>query len=435
MKKIKKMVLIGGLVAALAGCGSGGGGDSEGGGGISTSGDDVVVFAWNDLGMHCLNPSYDKAVILPPYNTVWAQVVERGNPPKIVTAGYTVEYSLVNNTSSSDKGLYGQFWDNAMKLFGVNLANDVGLTGSTLSGTMRAEGDHFQVDGIPVVPVDDDGMWNPYQVIEVKVKDSGGIVVATTKATVPTSDEIDCGKCHGADPFADIIAKHDEEESTSLAAAAPLLCANGETGCHVSPGLGQSMVSGATYLSQAVHSFHASVDSPPSCYDCHPGELTQCSRSISHTDEDGGCTNLNCHGSLANVGSSISSGRVPWVEEPKCANCHSASIAEVDTGTTLYRNARGHGGISCPSCHGSPHAMIPSLEPSDNYQAMQYQGKALTLGSCAVCHSSSRGKGLDEFYEHHGGTNPDRYIACHICHTAVSADADNWPHSYEWNAR
>ena len=28
--------------------------------------DAYVVFAWNDLGMHCLNPSYDKAVILPP---------------------------------------------------------------------------------------------------------------------------------------------------------------------------------------------------------------------------------------------------------------------------------------------------------------------------------------------------------------------------------
>jgi hypothetical protein len=36
-----------------------------------------VVFAWNDLGMHCLNPTYDEAVILPPYNTVWAQVITR----------------------------------------------------------------------------------------------------------------------------------------------------------------------------------------------------------------------------------------------------------------------------------------------------------------------------------------------------------------------
>ena len=39
---------------------------------------DYVVLAWNDLGMHCLNPSYDKLVVLPPFNTIWAQVIKRG---------------------------------------------------------------------------------------------------------------------------------------------------------------------------------------------------------------------------------------------------------------------------------------------------------------------------------------------------------------------
>ena len=52
----------------------------------ATSGE-YAVFAWNDLGMHCLNPSYDKLVILPPYNNVLVQVVKRGNPPTIVTTG------------------------------------------------------------------------------------------------------------------------------------------------------------------------------------------------------------------------------------------------------------------------------------------------------------------------------------------------------------
>jgi len=52
---------------------------------------EYVVFVWNDLGMHCLNPTYDTAVILPPYNTVWAQVIKRGNPPQIVTTDLTAE--------------------------------------------------------------------------------------------------------------------------------------------------------------------------------------------------------------------------------------------------------------------------------------------------------------------------------------------------------
>ncbi len=68
------------------------------------TGGEYVVFAWNNLGMHCLNPTYDELVILPPYNTVEAQVVKRGNPPQIITTGLTVEYSLVNNTYSFGKG-------------------------------------------------------------------------------------------------------------------------------------------------------------------------------------------------------------------------------------------------------------------------------------------------------------------------------------------
>ena len=47
---------------------------------------DYVVLAWNDLGMHCLNPTYDKLVVLPPYNNLWVQVIKRGVEPEIVTA-------------------------------------------------------------------------------------------------------------------------------------------------------------------------------------------------------------------------------------------------------------------------------------------------------------------------------------------------------------
>ena len=61
-------------------------------GGTST----YVVFAWNDLGMHCLNPSYDKLVILPPYNNLKVQVVKRGKVPTVVTTGLTVSYAIDN---------------------------------------------------------------------------------------------------------------------------------------------------------------------------------------------------------------------------------------------------------------------------------------------------------------------------------------------------
>jgi hypothetical protein len=395
---------------------------------------DYVVFAWNDLGMHCLNPTYDQAVILPPYNTVWAQVVRRGDPPQIVTAGLTAEYRILGNTYSYGKRSYGQFWDNVTLLFGTDLAHDTGLNlddpgvHNGLSGAMAAKTDHFVASGIPVTPVDDADEWNPYQVAEITIKDDGGNVVARTRATVPTSDDINCTRCHGATPFQDVLAKHDAAHATTLVADAPVLCA----GCHASPALGGTSAEG-NYLSKVIHQSHASRDA--ACYDCHPGPIMACNRSQGHTAADGNCA--LCHGDMANVGGTIAAGtRIPWVNEPKCVSCH-VGITEVETGLVLYRNASGHGDLYCAACHSSPHAMIPSTQASDNYQAMQYQGKAVTIGSCGACHSGSRGESdeIEEFAEKHGGSNPEQMTACNICHTAVSSSTPSWPHAYHWTNR
>ncbi|RPJ01783.1 MAG: hypothetical protein EHM31_04855 [Candidatus Aminicenantes bacterium] len=133
------------------------------------------------------------------------------------------------------------------------------------------------------------------------------------------------------------------------------------------------------------------------------------------------------------MASSIATGgRIPWVNEPLCATCH-PGVAEVNTGTTLYRNASGHHGMSCPACHSSPHAMVPSSEASDNAQAVQYQTTVAPIGDCKVCHSTSRGEGIDEFIEAHGGS---RATACSVCHTAApSATASQWPHQFQWKSR
>ncbi len=341
------------------------------------------VFAWNDLGMHCLNPTYDKLVILPPYNNLMAQVVKRGSSPEIVTTGITVTYKILDNTSSYGKRAYGGFWDNAMALFNASPAHDVGLTGNSLSGMMSASDNHFIADGIPVVPVNDAGTWNPYQVAEITVKDNSGNTLATTRATVPTSDEINCAKCHtsGSNAFDDILSKHDQEHGTSLVTHTPVLCAS----CHPSPALGIN-TGPQMYLSKALHGSHASRGA--SCYDCHPGATTKCSRSLAHTSSDGNC--ITCHGDMANVANSITNGRIPWASEPACVTCHTG-VTGVSTGTALYRNSKGHGDMYCSACHGSPHAMYPSREDADNYQPKQYQSstKIKTIGSCGYCHSSS----------------------------------------------
>ncbi len=440
---LKWLVLLSSLFLFSA-CGSsgGGGGDDGDDSNIPATKSDYTLLAWNDLGMHCLNPTYDTLVILPPYNTVWAQLLKRGNPPQLVTTGVTLTYEMVNNTTSVDKtstlfgGDYGQFWTYAIDLFGVSPADDIGLTGNGLSGTMVSVGTHFEIDGIPVTPVDDDNVWNPYQVIEITAKDSSGTVIAKTRATVLTSDEINCGKCHGddgstvAEIFTDILEEHDDEHGDEydpkLVDSTPVLCAR----CHGSPALGTiGPGTSGHYLSEVIHDSHA--DKGASCYDCHPGDTTRCNRSLAHmgdTPADGNC--IDCHGDMENVAETIENGRIPWEVEPKCSDCH-MDIAEVDTGDVLYRNAVGHGEVNCAGCHGSPHAMYPSGEDSDNYQPEQYQGKALTIGSCAVCHSKARGDGLGEFLDEHGDDeNPS---ACAVCHTKIeSINPNDWPHHFEW---
>lgn len=445
-ERILYIVLLCAGIFLIISCGSGGGGggggdedDSDGGGGrISTniSNSEYVVLAWNDLGMHCLNPTYNVLVLLPPYNNLFAQVVKRGNPPSVVTSGVTVEYRIINNTYSSGKtdafgAVFSQFWNNALTLFGEDLPVDKGLNlvnpsvHNGLSGKMLSKSDHFEADGIPVTPVNDDNVWDPYQVAEITVKDIRGSVIARTRTTVPTSDEINCKGCHGS--FNDILISHDALHGTNLVAQKPVLCAD----CHGSPALGQTGEGfSGMYLSYAMHNSHSARGAE--CYDCHPGNTTRCNRSIAHTGTGGNCE--TCHGTMSQVATSISNGgRVPWLNEPKCVTCH--NVSGVNTGTALYRLAKGHGELFCSACHGSPHAMVPTTRSSDNYQAVQYQGRAKTIGSCGACHSGSRGEGISEFGETHAGTNPEEYSACNICHTAVSTDTSKWPHAYQWRDR
>jgi hypothetical protein len=164
---------------------------------IPATGDEYVVFVWNNPDMHYLNSTYNELVILPPFNTVQAQVIKRGDPPQVITTGLTVEFNILNDTYYFDKREYAGFWTYFTDLFGTPAsAHDIGLTGTGLSGAMISKSDHFTAEGIPVVAVNDAGVWNPYQVIEVKVRDASNNLLVMTEATIPTSDEINCAKCH-----------------------------------------------------------------------------------------------------------------------------------------------------------------------------------------------------------------------------------------------
>ena len=343
---------------------------------------DVVVIGYNDLGMHCMNDDFSELLILPPFNTLHAQVIDRSeSDPHIIKENLTVRYSIPGNTHSADKT---NFWKHAEALFGVALPPDVGLTGNGLSGQMfPTENDDWNVTGIPITPLDDDGRLNPYPLALITAHLLNGQEIGRTQAVVPVSQELSCNLCHqtpGISVERDILLDHDRLHGTSLADNTPVLCAQ----CHGSNALGLSGDPNLSNLSLAIHGSHASrlkgLNLTVSCYACHPGVHTQCQRDVHFL---AGMTCHDCHGSETDVANPE---RNPWVDEPRCGDCHQREGFDFEEPGKLFRESRGHKGIMCMTCHGSPHAVTPTTTEADNAQALRLQGHTGVLNDCSVCH-------------------------------------------------
>ena len=365
-----------------------------------------VLLGWNDLGMHCYNRDFADLAVLPPYNTLWAQVIKLGNPPQIVTQGVTVSYSFPENTYSGADPQdptnlakkKSNFWDFAQKLFGLAapLPADTGLTGIGLAGNMAAKSDHFEAVGIPLTEYRDSDLLNryPYQKAEMVAKDSvSGQVLATLTVVAPVSTEMTCNECHSdgqrenistGKVETNILTLHDLKEGSKYpadytgklmdAANRPVLCAS----CHSSNALGAAGKAGIPSLANAMHDKHAGEvpDTKAGCYKCHPGPETQCLRDVMSVEENMTC--IDCHGGLAKVAQNPN----PWLNEPRCDGCHS----DIKQNAALYRFSKDHGGVYCEACHDSTHAIAPSSQSNDAIKFVQLQGHGGPLGKCTVCH-------------------------------------------------
>lgn len=346
-----------------------------------------TLVAWNDLGMHCMDGNdYSIFSILPPYNNLHAHLISKdATTGKSITSGVTLTYEAVAdpsgsiNTTSVTKT---NFWDWVLSIFGGRPADNRGLNMSggaanptpslTPAGmTYNSANSWWEAEGIPVTPYDDKGVKNYYPMVKVVAKDSAGTIIATTKVTLPVSDEMNCAACHAstsnynaAKPTAgwvnnttnverdwkqNILKLHDEKFPTAIATAnmagtytkgtllataaagQPILCA----ACHKSNALGTSLKTGIKPLTEALHIKHASVIDPvtnktmdsatnrDSCYRCHPGSATACLRGVMGKAKTANGTNAmdcqSCHGKLSNVGKA---GREGWLEQPNCQQCH-----------------------------------------------------------------------------------------------------------------
>ncbi len=402
-----------------------------------------VVLAWNNLGMHCFSPDFSNLAILPPYNTLQAQVIKVGDPPTFVTEGVTIQYQFQGNTFSSGKT---NFWKYATKLFNLStpLPPNIGLAGKGLKGTLDPipGTTRFEAKGIPLTQYFDiDRNLRspyPYQLALVSVLNSSGNVVAKTEAVAPVSSELNCINCHSDTGDAttrypikptgkvetNILSLHDYLNQGNplaqppLLSSQPVLCAK----CHADNALGTEGVQGVGSLSFAMHNHHnndcstnpncipdIALNTTSGCYNCHPGPRTQCLRCTMSQHYALNCT--TCHGNMVlpatppgasgdyGVASSIAAGRDPWNQEPTCSTtgCHGAGYAPDQP---LYQNSRGHGGTFCAGCHDSPHAIALSRQSNDAIKFIALQGYSGTLRKCTVCHATQPTQAFQHSWVH-----------------------------------
>jgi len=348
-----------------------------------------ALVGWNDLGMHCMDADYSVFSILPPYNTIHAQLIDPSGNLVTNPSGITVTYEAVAdpdgsiNVSSISKT---NFWDWVTELFGASPAPDQGLAGSDMPGPVNApQPMHFDSpfvwftgEGIPLTPYDDGGAKNYYPMMKLVARDASGQVLATTRIVLPVSDEMTCTSCHGSgsgpaampsggwindpDPERDyrlnVLLLHDDlqngdpDYASALAAAGynanglyatvtadstPVLC----DACHLSNALPGTGMDGLPPLTEAIHSRHANVIDPSNgmtlnesanrtaCYTCHPGSETRCLRgamgSAVAANGDLAIQCQSCHGSMSRVGAT---GREGWFDEPTCQSCHSGTATD-----------------------------------------------------------------------------------------------------------
>lgn len=215
-----------------------------------------VVLAFNDLGMHCADLGSYPFSILPPFNTINAQVVRKGsrgsNRPLILNdTMVSLQYSAassandpvgagsINSTSQNypvgslaDTATVRKtdFWDDfdgvntvVEILFpGLHPVPDEGLQTAANNETGNAHGRYmpgigdpyysndpqvfsgfdeskywFTAQGIPQTSIDDAGRFNSYPLMRVQAVEIGsGQVLATADTVVPVSTEVDCRDCH-----------------------------------------------------------------------------------------------------------------------------------------------------------------------------------------------------------------------------------------------
>ena len=433
-----------------------------------------VLMVNNDLGIHCTCPDSTLVSILPPANTLRAQVLYNSpsGGPQIITdpTKITVEYTVPFADQLLKDPRYLTYLDNANKMYptqegwaAISRTNPVSIAGTPLkTGKFTAKPEHnmWVAELIPVFPplqpAGGEGTFTdsfgdtrqafPTVIVTVKDAKTGVILAQNTKVSTPVAFA-NCCTCHREiykdtfgsypanplDSFRETMLKpHDLKHNTDLLkltqAGIPVRCSR----CHVDPavggktpgyptsiypqavGLNLPIPNSSMTLSYTIHQGHnlksefhtrfAALGFKESCEACHPGkETVGCMRGVHvNTTPQGITLNFKCSDCHGDLDARNASGQLadPWSFRtlPRCDNCHTNTGEWTTAQITAYNkvqlggaflNSRGHAGqlLLCSSCHGSPHAEIPSKISWENTFFINFNGgKAAPLGKCFGCH-------------------------------------------------
>jgi len=438
----------------------------------STSG--YVLVAWSELGMHCIDgKDYSVFSVLPPYNIIHAQLIQKTEPPTIVTTGVTITYQSTADTkgsvNSSSAGKTN-FWNYVNTLFHANVPLETGLAGYKTQSptanklTYNTTVGYWEAVGVPTVPYDDKKVFNPYPMAILTARNSIGTVLATAKIVLAVSDEMSCKNCHASgadkaaepasgwvyssDPLKDaklnILRKHDDRWPISkyltqletkgytyqsslyqtAISGTPVLC----SACHSDNALSESGIGGIRSLSQDTHTLHGpqvnpatgitlnkTTDDLNSCYLCHPGPTTLCKRGAMNKRT---CT--SCHGNVSYVGTAT---RNPWLIEPSCQMCHNTSQRY----TTTFASS-GQWRQTADATFAT-NANVP-IKGADLYRYSKGHGSVF----CSACHGSPHAEyptlqTNDNAYPIKLQGYAAKITECTTCHSsALSASAGGGPH-------
>jgi len=336
-----------------------------------------------------MDSRYAEFAILPPYNTVEAQLIING---KLITnstvpsaSDYRITYEATAdptgsiNSSSVNKSDWITY---APILFGLPpsaLPNaDYGLARCNMPGALQpydavngnvpqemlfqpagilAPLNTFHAEGIPITPEDDAGNPNSYPLMKLVAKEiSTGKIVAESKVVLPVSDEMSCKSCHApntndkAMPAAGWISTADPDQTYRL----NVLKLHDEKQFASHSALYQDALAAKGINANGLYASATLDKKPVLCASCHSSEALG---APSFSSSNGTVPPLtqsvhNAHAGVGLPGSTLTLN--DSTNRDACYSCHPGSKTHCLRGAMGSAVATdGTQEMQCQSCHGN----------------------------------------------------------------------------------